>query len=229
MKRRAMLSSAAAAPLPPACGDRRTPGQARGPAATATQPAGGAPAPVRGGTLTAVMPRDAGNFDPVRSSDSYTAAVQVNVVDSLFEIDRDGNVVGRLVEKTENPQPNEYVFTLRQGVRFHDGTALNAEAVKFNLQRHLDDPRSVRHQDVKDITAIETPDPSTVRITLKAPFAPFPVKLTFGAGYILSPAAVQRLGESLQRDLTGAGSGAFQFVEWKKDTSVTLERNPDYW
>ena len=223
MERRVILQVVPAATLLAACGPAPS---GRGPDGTGAQPAG---KPVRGGTFTVAMARDATNFDPTRQSDVYSAMVMNNTVDTLFEVDKEGNVVGRLVEKTENPQPNVYVFTLQKGIKFHDGTDLNAEAVKFNLQRHLDDPRSVRHQDVKDITAIETPDPSTVRITLKAPFAPFPVKLTFGAGYILSPAAVQRLGESLQRDLTGAGSGAFKFVEWKKDTHVVLERNPDYW
>ena len=223
MERRGILQVVPAAALLAACGPAPS---GRGPDGTGAQPAG---KPVRGGTFTVAMARDATNFDPTRQSDVYSAMVMNNTVDTLFEVDKEGNVVGRLVEKSENPQPNVYVFTLRKGIKFHDGTDLNAEAVKFNLQRHIDDPKSVRNQDVKDITAIETPDPSTVRITLKAPYVPFPVKLTFGAGYILSPAAVQRLGESLQRDLTGAGSGAFKFVEWRKDTSVTLERNPTYW
>jgi peptide/nickel transport system substrate-binding protein len=218
-----ILRATPAAVLLAACGPAPSGG---GPDGAGPQPAG---QPMRGGTFTVAMARDVVNFDPTRQSDVYSAMVLNNTVDTLFEVDRDGNVVGRLVEKTENPQPNVYVFTLRKGIKFHDGTDLNAEAVKFNLERHVNDPRSVRSQDVKDITSIETPDAHTVRITLKVPFAPFPVKLTFGAGFVLSPTAVQKLGESLQRDLTGAGSGAFKFVEWQKDTSVTLERNPSYW
>ena len=60
-------------------------------------------------------------------------------------------------------------MTLRKGIKFQDGTDLNAEAVKFNLDRHSNDPKGTRLQDVKDITSIETPDPQTVKITLKAP------------------------------------------------------------
>jgi peptide/nickel transport system substrate-binding protein len=118
---------------------------------------------------------------------------------------------------------------MRKGIKFHDGTDMNAEAVKFNIQRHIDDTKSVRNADVKDITSIETPDASTVRITLKGPFAPFISKLTGGAGTILSPAAVAKLGEGLQRELTGAGTGSFKFTEWKKDTQMSVDRNDGYW
>jgi peptide/nickel transport system substrate-binding protein len=185
--------------------------------------------PVKGGTMTFAMARDATNFDPLRQNDVYSAVVLNNVVDTLFETNDKGVTVGRLVEKFETPQPNVYVLTLRTGIKFQDGTDFNAEAVKFNLQRHLDDAKSVRNQDVKDITSIETPDAKTVRITLKTPFAPFPTKLTGGAGYMLSPTAVAKLGEALQRDLTGAGSGPYKFTSWQKDTAVTVERNTAYW
>ncbi len=199
-------------------------------AAAAAKPAAGAAGkPVKGGQLTVAMARDASTFDPTKSQDVYSGAIQAVVVDSLYQIDEKGQTVGQLVEKTETPSPNVYVLTLKKGIKFQDGTDLNAEAVKFNIQRHIDDPKSTRNQDVKDITSIETPDPYTVKITLKNAFAPFLNKLVGGAGYILSPAAVQKLGDNLQRDLTGAGSGPYKFVSWQKDTSITVERNPDYW
>jgi peptide/nickel transport system substrate-binding protein len=175
------------------------------------------------------MARDPGNFDPLRSNEAFSSVVMANVLDPLFEIDKEGNVVGRLVERTENPQPEVYVFTIRRGVKFHDGTDLDGEAVRLNLQRHLDDPTSVRFQSVRDVASIELLASHTVKVTLKTPFAPFTGALAGGAGYIVSPTAIQRLGDSLQRDLTGAGSGAFKFVEWKRDTHVILERNPAYW
>src|SRR5262249_18241961 len=147
----------------------------------------------------------------------------------LYKVDEKGDVVGQLVEKTENPQPNVYIMTLRKGIKFQDGTDLNAEAVKFNLDRHRNDPKATTIQDVKDITSIETPDPLTVKVTPHASFAAFPSKLITGAGFIQSPAAVQKLGDGLQRDLTGTGSGPYKFVSWQKDVAIVLERNPDYW
>jgi peptide/nickel transport system substrate-binding protein len=186
--------------------------------------------PVMGGTFTVAMARDATTLDSLRSQDVYSAMVMYQVLESLFDVDKDGRVVGRLVEKSENPQPNVYVWTLRQGIKFQDGTDFNAEAVKFNLERHINDATSTRNQDVKDITSIETPDASTVRITLKEAFRPFLSKFAGGgAGFMYSPTAVRALGENLARDLTNAGTGPFKFVEWRRDTQVVVERNPNYW
>ncbi|MBV9323888.1 MAG: hypothetical protein JO352_08900 [Chloroflexi bacterium] len=185
--------------------------------------------PVKGGQLTVATQRDATTFDPTKSQDVYSNDILSLVADTLFEIDDKGQVVGRLVEKTENPQPNVYVFTLKQGVKFQDGTPLDSTAVKFNIERHINDPKATTTQDVKPITDIQTPDPQTVQITLSAPFAPFTSRLTTGVGFMLSPTAVQKLGDNLQRDLTGAGSGPFKFVSWEPDNQITLERNPDFW
>ena len=210
--------------------------QATQPASAAAQPTQAASAPtsatgkpVRGGQLTIATQRDATTFDPTKSQDVYSNDILSLVADTLFEVDDKGQVVGRLVEKTENPEPNVYVFTLKQGIKFQDGTPLDSAAVKFNIERHINDPKATTSQDVKPITDIETPDPQTVQITLSAPFAPFTSRLTTGVGYMLSPTAVQKLGDNLQRDLTGAGSGPFKFVSWEPDNQIVLERNPDFW
>ncbi len=231
MKRRTLLITVpAAAALSAACGQ---------PQSSACGEAAPLGKPVAGGTLTAAMERDATNFDPIRQSDSYSAVVMNQVLDTLYEVDKDNKVVGRLVEKTEMPQSNIYVMTLRKGVKFHDGTDLDAEAVKFNLQRHLPDPPesagaatkpvSVRRQDVKDVETIEVTGTHSLKITLKTAYAPFLNKLVGGPGFVVSPTAIQKLGEALQRDLTGAGSGPYRFAQWQKDTQVVVERNPTYW
>jgi peptide/nickel transport system substrate-binding protein len=186
--------------------------------------------PVYGGTFTVAMARDATTFDTLRSQDVYSAMVIAQVVEPLFEIDAQGNVVGRLVEKSENPQPNVYVWTLRRGIKFSDGTDFNAEVVKFNIERHMRDERAVRAQDVRDITSIEVVDPYTVRITLREAFRPFLSKFaSVGAGYMYNPKAVEALGENLARDLRNAGTGPFVFVEWRPDTHIIVEKNPNYW
>jgi peptide/nickel transport system substrate-binding protein len=243
MKRRRFLGTvglgATAAAIAAACGSSEKKEETK----ATTGPAGGSPAAgqqataapsgqkaVRGGTLNVTLERDPTTFDPNRNQDVYGSAVLSMTVESLYDIDKDGNPAGRVIEKIENPQANIYVWSLRKGIKFQDGTDLNAEAVKFSLERQINDEKSVRRQDVKDITSIETPDPYTVKVTLKAPFVPFANKLSgVGAGAVLPPATVQKLGDNLQRDLTGVGGAAFKFVEWKRDTSVTVERSDTFW
>jgi peptide/nickel transport system substrate-binding protein len=185
--------------------------------------------PVKGGTLTVATQRDATTFDPTKSQDVYSNDIISLTCDTLFEVDDKGQVVGRLVDKVDNPDPTTYVFTLHKGIKFQDGTDLNADAVKFNFMRHMNDPKSTTIQDWKPIQSIETPDASTVKITLSQPFAPFLSRLTTGLGFVQSPAALQKLGDNLQRDLTGAGSGPYKFVSWEPDNQIILERNPDFW
>jgi peptide/nickel transport system substrate-binding protein len=222
----AQPTTAAAAPTTAAAA-QPTSAPAAQPTTAAAASAAGKPVP--GGTLTIATQRDATTFDPTKSQDVYSNDILSLVCDTLFEIDDKGQVVGRLVEKSDNPQPNVYVFTLRKGIKFQDGTDLDSAAVKFNLERHINDPKATTIQDVKPITSIETPDPLTVKITLSAPFAPFTSRLTTGAGFVQSPTAVQKLGDNLQRDLTGAGSGPYKFVSWQPDNQIVLERNPDFW
>jgi peptide/nickel transport system substrate-binding protein len=202
-------------------------------AAQPTQASQAAPAaagkPVKGGTITVATQRDATTFDPTRSQDVYSNDILSLVCDTLFEVDDKGQVVGRLVDKTDNPDPSTYIFTLHKGVKFQDGTDFNSEAVKFNFMRHMNDPKSTTVQDWKPIQSIDTPDPLTVKITLSQPFAPFLSRLTTGLGFMQSPAAVQKLGDNLQRDLTGAGSGPYKFVSWEPDNQIVLERNTDFW
>lgn len=199
--------------------------------ASATSAATAAAAKVnRGGAFNVAIARDLTTLDPTRNQDVYGGSVLSMVAEGIYEVDKNANTVPRVAQKAESPEPNVYVWTLRPGIKFQDGTDLNSEAVKFNINRHIDDPKSVRHQDVTDVTSIETPDPNTVKLTLKQPYAPFPTKMgSGGAGTLLSPAVVQKLGDNLQRDLTNAGAAAFKFKEWQKDTQVTLLRNETYW
>ena len=101
-------------------------------AAPTTAPAAAANAagkPVKGGQLVVATARDATTFDPTKSQDVYSNAIIGLVTDSLYKIDDKAQVVGSLVEKTDTPQPNVYIMTLRKGIKFQDGTDVNAEAV----------------------------------------------------------------------------------------------------
>ncbi len=127
-----------------------------------------------------------------------------------------------------------YTFQLREGVTFHDGTPFNAEAVKFNFERMLDEahpfhdtgpfPLSFNFSAVEDVTAV---DDTTVEFTLSEPFAPFLSNLAYPTGLIVSPAAVEQFGEDYGRN--PSGTGPFRFAEWLANQRVVIAANPDYW
>lgn len=127
-----------------------------------------------------------------------------------------------------------YTFTLRDGVRFHDGSAFDADAVVFNFERMLKEdhpyhntgpfPLSFFFSAVKSVEAV---DPRTVRFTLNEPYAPFLSNLAYPTGLIVSPAAVMQHGAEFGRN--PSGTGPFRFAEWRSNEAVVIQRNDDYW
>ena len=128
----------------------------------------------------------------------------------------------------------EYTFTLREGVKFHDGSPFNAEAVKFNFDRMLNEdhpyyntgpfPLSFFFSAVEETTAV---DERTVKFKLNAPYAPFLSNLAYPTGLMVSPEAVKAKGTDFGRN--PSGTGPFKFAEWRSNEAVVIERNPDYW
>lgn len=128
----------------------------------------------------------------------------------------------------------EYTFHLRSGVTFHDGTPFDAEAVKFNFDRMLDEnhpyhdtgpfPLSFFFSAVEETTAV---DDHTVKFTLNGPYAPFLSNLAYPTGLMVSPAAVAAHGADFGRN--PVGTGPFKFGEWRSNEAVVIERNGDYW
>jgi peptide/nickel transport system substrate-binding protein len=127
-----------------------------------------------------------------------------------------------------------YTFHLREGISFHDGTPFNAEAVKFNFDRMLDEnhpyhdtgpfPLSFFFSSVSEVTVI---DDLTVEFKLSEPYAPFMANIAYATGLIVSPAAVMEYGAEFGRH--PSGTGPFKFVEWRSNEAVVVEKNPDYW
>jgi peptide/nickel transport system substrate-binding protein len=127
-----------------------------------------------------------------------------------------------------------YTFHLRSGVKFHDGTPFNAEAVKFTFDRMLDENNPYHDTGpfplaffFSSIDTVATPDDMTVVFKLKEPYAPFLSNLAYPAGLIVSPAAVKEYGKDFGRH--PSGTGAFKFEEWDSNSKVVVSRNDDYW
>ncbi|MGV6846771.1 MAG: ABC transporter substrate-binding protein, partial [Marinibacterium sp.] len=128
----------------------------------------------------------------------------------------------------------EYTFSLRPGVTFHDGTAFDAKAVKFNFDRMLIEdhpyhdtgpfPLSFFFSAIEETTVV---DDMTVKFKLNAPYAPFLSNLAYPTGLMVSPAAVMAHGAEFGRN--PVGTGPFKFIEWRSNEAVVIERNPDYW
>ena len=127
----------------------------------------------------------------------------------------------------------EYTFTLREGVSFHDGTAFNADAVKFNFDRMLNEdhpyhntgpfPLSFFFSAIEETSVV---DAQTVKFKLNAPYAPFLSNLAYPTGLLVSPDAVKEHGKEFGRH--PAGTGPFKFVEWKSNERVVVDRYADY-
>jgi peptide/nickel transport system substrate-binding protein len=226
--RRRLLAGAAASAAGmalAACGGNKTSSSA-GRAAT---PSARSTTPVRGGTLTVGLANDIANLDPLKSSLVVDREVQYHIYDSLIATNKDLQLVPGLALSWETSDPTSIVFKLRPGVKFQDGTDFNADAVKFNLDRILQTPSSPRVSEIAGVQTVQAVDPTTVKLSLKTPFSPILAQFVDRAGMILSPTAVQKLGDDLTRNPVGAGTGSFKFVEYKKDDHINLARNEAYW
>lgn len=163
--------------------------------------------------------------------------INVNIYDGLVRYDADSlNVEPALAtDWTISDDGLVYNFTLREGVTFHDGSEFNAEAVVFNFERMLNEdhpfhntgPFPLAGQFYGNLETVEAVGDYEVEMTLSSPFAPFMSNLAYPAGLIISPAAVEAHGVDVGRN--PSGTGAFSFVEWRSNESVTLESNANYW
>ncbi len=134
---------------------------------------------------------------------------------------------GDLALSWENVDPVTWEFKLREGVKFHDGSELTAEDIKWNYDRMTDAELSLHVTGfVKTIDRVEVVDPLTIRIITLEPDPVLPVRLT--SGYIIPKKVFEEVGaESF--GLNPVGSGPFKFIEWVKDERLVMEANPDYW
>ncbi len=199
----------------------------RVPPAAAAAAASTSPRP--GGELTVGLYRTLDKLDPAVYWGPPETMVTQMVFDSLVYLGNDLNIYpGLATSWTVANDGRSITFRLRRDVRFHDGTEFNAAAVKAHFDRCVDP--ATKSQYAKsllgpyDSTVII--DDSTVQLRLKEPFAPIFDSLSQGYLGIPSPAAVKKYGEDFQDHLVGAGP--FVFVEWARDTHVTLARNPNY-
>jgi peptide/nickel transport system substrate-binding protein len=184
--------------------------------------------PQRGGVLRVGLQGDFTTMDPHLSTSAEDRDVYYQLYSPLVGLDASLKIVPELAEAWEQPDPVTYLFRLRRGVKFHDGTDLTAEVVKWNFERMLNPASgSIRRSELGNVKAVEVVDPLTVRVTLKEPDAALLATLSDRAGMMVSRAAVEKHGPDFAR--RPVGTGPFQFVEWVKDDHLSVRRFPGYW
>lgn len=132
-----------------------------------------------------------------------------------------------LAKSWEYSDDTTVVLELRPGLVFHDGTPLDSEAVKFNLDRVRTDEKSNIKIDLSSVASVETSGPTKVILKLKGPDRSIPLILTDRSGMMVSPTALKEGGGNVDRKPVGAGP--WKFVKWDDNSIVSYERNPNYW
>lgn len=167
-------------------------------------------------------------LDPTLSRSVAARQVFMAMCDKLIEVDEQGALVPQLATAWEWQEGGRaLLLTLREGVRFHDGVALDAGAAVAGLNRHLTAPGSTRRGEMGPVTAIEVAAPMQIRIRLSEPFAPLLAALSDRAGMLVSPRQATVLGAEFQAQ--PACAGPFRLTRRVPQDRIELERFDGYW
>jgi peptide/nickel transport system substrate-binding protein len=185
-------------------------------------------APVQAQTLRVGLAEDPDLLDPTRARTFVGRIVFSALCDKLFDIDEKLGYIPQLATAYEWSSDNKALtIKLRQGVTFHDGEPFDAEAVKYNIERHKTMKGSNRSGELKPVASVDVVDPGTVRLNLDAPFSPLLAALADRAGMMVSPKAAKASGENFSNQ--PVCSGPFKFVERVAQDRIVLERYDGYW
>ena len=189
------------------------------------------------GTLVVGLVAEPVNLDPPQVTDLNSNRVGRRIVETLVTFPEESTqVVPGLAESwTISKDGLQYTFKLRRGIAFHDGTPLNAEAVKFSIERQIN-PNHPAYKLGKypfanyffgNVKAVEVLSDERVAFLLNEPRASFLAVLTAGAASIVSATAVMKWGPDYPNH--PVGTGPFRFASWDRGQRVVLEKNPAYW
>jgi peptide/nickel transport system substrate-binding protein len=185
---------------------------------------GGSASDRRPDTIVIGIEQDATTLDPRLASDAYSARLSALIFNGLLRLDRDGRLVPDLAERYDTPDARTFVFHLRDGVRFHDGTPFTSADVAYTVES-IRDPatRSPRKAAFDVVSAVETPDARTVTFRLSRPFAPF---LTAATAGIVPKGIAGKPADAFGRK--PIGTGPYRLGAWETNSGIRLEANPGY-
>ena len=174
-------------------------------------------------TLTYALSGDIDNFDPyTNQSLTFIKSIGYNCYESLLHIGADMEYVFDLAESVEHPDDMTYIFKLRSGVKFHDGSDMTAEDVKFSFERTQDkDLGAWQGVFFTCVDSIDIVDANTVQFNLG----------TFSNTFLDNCVMVKIIKQGTENGLKQApiGTGPFKFVKWSPNDNISLEKFADYW
>ncbi|MEL7344164.1 MAG: ABC transporter substrate-binding protein [Pseudomonadota bacterium] len=177
-------------------------------------------------SITIGMQLEPPNLDPTGgAAAAIDEVVYANVFEGLTRYQADGSIAPALAKSWEISEDGlEYTFMLNEGVTFHDGTTMDAEDVKFSLDRARAEESTNAQKVLFDgIAAVEVMDPLTVKVTLSAPNGSFITNMAWGDAVIVAT-------ESIDEAATNpVGTGPFKLDRWVQGDRIELVANPDYW
>ncbi|MDN5851417.1 MAG: ABC transporter substrate-binding protein [Actinomycetia bacterium] len=189
---------------------------------------GGDSASSASGLLRVAQADAVSTLDPQKQGSMIDMSVLSNVFDFLTRRDDNGKLVGGLAEKWTAVNDTTWRFTLRKGVKFHNGEPFDAAAAKFSLERLLDPATKSPIVELKFVTGVKLVDDATIEVKTKTPDPLIPAKVSLFGGVMVPPKYIEEKGDDHFAQ-NPVGTGAFKFVSFERDSEVALESNNDYY
>lgn len=183
-------------------------------------------APTDGGTITVAVGAELDGINPVPARWSLEGnTVGSAIFDTLLTFDEDRNLVPRLATSvTPNDDATVWTITLRDDVRFHDGTPLDAEAVKANIEARKAVP--IAGTALKQVSEVVVTSPTTLEVRMTSPWYGYDYTLAAQGGYMVAPSSLE--GPDAAR--TAVGTGPFRLDDlYQPGQPIVVTRNEDYW
>jgi peptide/nickel transport system substrate-binding protein len=179
-------------------------------------------------TLRVSMPADVKSLDPQKQGDIPSMSVASNIFDTLTTRDADNKLVGGLATSWKAVDSKTWRFTIRQGVKFHNGEACDAAAVAFSINRLVNPATKSPIVELKYVKSAKVVDASTVDFEMSASDPIIPEKVSLFGGVVVPPKYLQQQGDE-GFAAHPIGTGPFKFVSRQQDNQVVMAANPDYW
>jgi peptide/nickel transport system substrate-binding protein len=176
--------------------------------------------------ITVAMQLEPPHLDPTSAAaGAIDSVLYSNVFEGLTRFMGDGSVVPGLAESWEISEDGlTYTFKLHSGVTFHDGTTMDAEDVKFSLDRiGAEESANAQKALFSAISEVNVIDPMTVEIKLSEPNGSLLFNLAWGDAVIVAPESIDNIKQ------LPIGTGAFKFTSWTQGDNIMIEKNPNYW